>query len=121
MNLNTELLYGAFACVSIRFDGDLKELSKKLALVLNLKSFDVEPSEEPPHEMIGMSESLGWEAWLKSKSGMSAFNYHLEIQTEHSFNEHFEGRMHDLSPWFARLLRDAGNLDVVPAIKGSSG
>ena len=116
MSSNHKTLYGAFACVYIRFDGDLEQLADTLALALNLKSFDVEASEEPPYEKIGSAESLGWEAWLQVDSGNPPYNYRLRIETENSFRESFEGRMHDLSPWLARFLMAVGDIEAVPEV-----
>lgn len=108
------LIYGAYASVRIRYEGTLEQLAGDLASALNLKSFAVEPSEYPPHEKVGMAEAFGWEAWLQADTGNSPHNFRLRIETENSITEAIEGRMHDLSQWFARLLRTLSDIEASP-------
>lgn len=110
-------VYGAFACVRIRYEGTLEQLASDLATALNLKSFTVEPSENPPYEKVGMAEAFGWEAWLQADSGDSFHHFRLRIETENSITESFEGRMHDLSPWLARLLMALCDIEATPDVR----
>ena len=89
-------------------------LANELATALNLKSFDVEPTEYPPHENIGTTEAFGWEAWLKASFEHPPYNFHFEAVTEGSIIEEFKGRMHNLSPWMARLLESTCDVEAVP-------
>lgn len=111
------IVYGAYACVRIRYEGSLEQLASDLATALNLKSFAVEPSEYPPHEKVGMAEAFGWEAWLQADSKDSSHHFRLRIETENSITESFEGRMHDLSPWFARLLNALCDIEATPYVR----
>jgi hypothetical protein len=111
-------VFGAFASVRIRFDGNLRSLADKLSTALNIGSFNVEPSEYPPHNETGSTEALGYELWLEAaKDKAGAFD--LRLETEHAVEEVFHGRMHDLSPWLARFLAMMCNLDVAPATPDS--
>jgi hypothetical protein len=97
-------LYGATASIWIQFEGSLQELANKLASALNLKSIDVTPSEYPPYAAIGSAEAFGFELWLEKDLQKGDDFYKLRIEAEHCVEEAFHGRMHDLSPWFARLI-----------------
>lgn len=110
-------VFGAFATVRIRFDGDLQALADKLCVAFNISSFNVEASEYPPHNEIGSAEALGWEIWLEAaKTETGAFD--LRLETEHAVEEVFHGRMHDISPWLARFLAMRCDLDVtVPSAR----
>jgi hypothetical protein len=111
-------VFGAFAFVRIRFDGNLRSLADKLSTGLNIGSFNVEPSEYPPHNEIGSAEALGLELWLEvAKSSAGTFN--LRLETEHAVEEVLQGRMHDLSPWLARFLAMMCDLDVAPVASDS--
>lgn len=101
-HLGAGKLFGARACILIQFDGTIDELAARLAEALNLKSFEVDVDEYPPHNRIGMAEALGWEAWLEEESVGSSRRFRLSMSTEVSgklFDE-----MHNLSPWFACLI-----------------
>lgn len=114
IDANNSQVYGATASVLIHYQGGLPELAKELVTALNLKSFDVEPREYPPHEDVGMAEAFGWEAWLKASSEYPPYNFHFEAVTQGSAIEEFEGKMHDLSPWLARLLESVSDIKAVP-------
>jgi hypothetical protein len=94
-------VFGASICIEIQFDGTIERLAEKLAVSLNLKEFDVEVDQYPPHKLIGSAEALGWEMWLEEES---PHRFRFSMKTEDSFREQFDGNMHDLSPWFARLI-----------------
>ena len=111
-------IFGAFASVRIRFDGNLQSLADKLCVALNISSFNVEPSEWPPYDLTGSAEALGWQTWLEAaKTDPGSFD--LRIETEHAVEEVFHGRMHDISPWLARYLAMMCNLSVTPILPDS--
>jgi hypothetical protein len=114
MTRESKTVFGASACIAIRFDGTLERLAEKLAEALNLKTFDIEADQDPPHKMIGSAEALGWEMWLEEDLNESPHSFRLRMQTEHSIQEAFAGDMHDLSPWFARLISTLCNVDAMP-------
>jgi len=113
--LNSGNVYGAYVRVWIRYEGTLEQLACKLATALNLKSIDVEAKENPPHAKVGMAEAFGWVVWLEEDSEHPPYKFALCMKTEDSITELFEGRMHDLSPWFARFLITACDIEAVPA------
>lgn len=114
MNSDNETVYGAFVCVFIRFDGNLEQLADKLAKTLRLESFYFKTDQDPPHKKVGLAESLGWESWLETNSGNPPFNYRFSMETQNCYSELDEGRMHDLSPWFAQFLMSATKIDATP-------
>jgi hypothetical protein len=111
-------VFGAFASVRIRFDGNLRSLADQLSTALNIGNFNIEPSEYPPHNEIGSTEALGYELWLEAVSDQAG-TFNLRLETEHAVEEVFHGRMYDLSPWLARLLAMMCDLDVVPSTSDS--
>jgi hypothetical protein len=112
--INREI-FGAIATIHIVFQGTLRQLAEKLALALNISAFEVAPSEYSPHVDIGSVEVLGWEVWLKPEPGTAEGNFLLQIETEHAVDEIFHGRMHDLSPWFARFISVLCDVKATPA------
>jgi hypothetical protein len=120
-DVESNTVFGASACIAFRFDGTLEQLAEKLADALNLKSFDIETDQDPPHKMIGSAEALGWEIWLEEDLEESPHCFRLRMQTEHSLKEEFDGDMHDLSPWLARLISMLINVDALPSIDADSG
>lgn len=111
--MSDQEVFGAFASVRIRFNGNLQALGEKLGGAFNISSFKVEPSEYPPYHEIGSAEALGWELWIQAaKLGVGIFD--LRLETEHAVEESFHGRMHDLSPWLARFLAMMCDLEVTP-------
>jgi hypothetical protein len=115
MNNKMNDVFGAYVCVWIRYEGTLEQLASNLATALNLKSLVVEPSDDPPHDKMGMAEAFGWEVWLQADSEHPPYNFRLRMETEDSITESFEGRMHDLSPWFARFLMTLCDIEALPA------
>ena len=120
-DVESNTVFGASACIAFRFDGTLEQLAEKLADALNLKSFDIETNQNPPHKMIGSAEALGWEIWLEEDLEESPHCFRLRMQTEHSLKEEFDGDMHDLSPWLAKLVSMLINVDALPSIDADSG
>ena len=110
-------VFGAYASVCIHFDGTLKSLASKLSAALDIRGFDVNVDEYPPHNEIGSAGALGWELWLEATDAEGQFV--LEARTTHAVEEIFHGRMHDLSPWFARFLAMMCDLEVTPVVVDS--
>ena len=106
-------IFGAFASVCIRFDGDLRSLADRLSTALNIGNFNVEPSEYPPHNESDSAEALGCELCLEVATA-TVGEFNLRLETEHAVEEIFHGRMHDISPWLARFLAMTCDLDVAP-------
>ncbi len=117
MMISNESIFGARASVVFQFEGTLEVLASRLAVKLNLKSFDIDTDSEPPHRAFGMAEGMGWNAWLVERANRST-HFCLMIETGHSTDETFSGRIHDLSPWFARLISMYLNVQVEPGEDG---
>jgi len=109
-----EAIYGAKAYVAIQFVGTFDQLATKLADALNLKEITIETNEEPPHQRIASAETMGWELWLEEDTNNPLHNFRLRIETEHAMKESFLGRMHDLSPWYARLVASQCDVKAQP-------
>ncbi|MGH9824633.1 MAG: hypothetical protein ACREDR_15455 [Blastocatellia bacterium] len=116
---NSEV-FGAFASIHIRYEGDIRDLAKRLAAVLNLGTLTVEPDEYPPHQDIGSAEALGWELWLQPASDARGC-FILWLETEDALDEVFYGRLYDLSPWLARLIAALCDLETEPIPRPSRG
>jgi len=97
-------VFGAKALVYLKHDGDIETLVDKLSVGLVIPNFSVESREEAPHDLIGSCEAFGMEAWLESSSQIEGFAYSFKMETEHSLEESFNDKMHDLSLWLARYI-----------------
>ena len=104
-------IYGAKACVYLKYADDIHSLAAKLSSGLQIPGFQIEAREEAPHDLLGMSEVLGWELWLEQTDKVPTFQYSLRMETELSTAEIFHGRMHDLSPWLARYISSICKLE----------
>lgn len=97
-------MYGAKASIRIRFEGDIKGLATKLSQGLAIHDFRIDPREDVPHDIVGSNEALGFEMWLEEHpNSQDQFRFSLTLSTQDSFLETAQGRMHDLSFWFAKM------------------
>jgi len=96
-------IFGAQAKVFMKYEDNLEGLSKVLSKGLLLSNFTVKFREEPPYELTGSCEALGFEIWLNEASIIPGYGYVIEMQTELSSDELSLGQMHDLSLWLARF------------------
>ena len=115
--MSQDEIFGGFASVHIHFLGTINQLALQLALKLNIPEFEVASNEYPPYDLIASGEVLGWEIWLKSVVASDEGNFLLQIETEGAVDEILHGRMHNLSPWFARLIGVLCELKATPASK----
>ncbi|MCG8310271.1 MAG: hypothetical protein MI975_22950 [Cytophagales bacterium] len=97
-------VFGAKANVYLSFNGGIQDLAKTICKGLILPPFSFDTDEEPPHNLSGTCESLGFEIWLEESKEDSRFSYRLKVETELSIEESFNDHMHDLSAWFARYI-----------------
>ena len=93
--------YGASALIQIRSEFTIEKIGKKIASGLMIPEFRFETNEDPPHDLVGLCETLGYEIWL-NKTRNSQHEFSLKIETTNIFNELFHDRMCDISLWFAR-------------------
>lgn len=98
------IVYGARATVLINYEGDIASLANILSQALQISDFSISNNEYPPHNLIGMCEGFGWECWLEKNNTQDGFQYVFKMETLDSFDEIANNRMHDLSPWLARLI-----------------
>ncbi|MBV7530994.1 hypothetical protein [Chitinophaga sp. sic0106] len=61
-------IFGAKAEVFIDYKGEINVLSEKLSKGLILPDFRVENREEPPYDLTGSCEALGFELGLNKSS-----------------------------------------------------
>ncbi len=104
--------YGASASVVVRYDGPIDQLAAILARCLGVNEILVEPSEDPPYELVGSVEVMGMEIWLNTTAPNE---YCVKMETTNSHEEVFAGRMHDLSMWLSRLIQTACDLESIPS------
>lgn len=97
-------VYGVKAKVYIKYFGEMDSLSKIIAEGMILPNFYFETNDEPPHELSGHCETLGFSLWLIKSTEFMDFNYVFELETNESLQESFHDHMHDISPWLSRYL-----------------
>jgi hypothetical protein len=105
-------IFGAKAKVLLRYDHDLKELTKVLSKGLILPDFTVEFREEHPFDLTASCEVLACQLWVNSTSTISNYNFILELETELSYNEISLNQMYDLSAWLARFISKICDIDA---------
>lgn len=111
-------IFGAKALVYLKYDGDINSLADELSKGLVLPSFSLETKKDTPHDLFGSCEAFGFEGWLESSEEISGFGYTFKIETEHSLEESFNDKMHDLSLWLARYIFSICEIQTfVPADK----
>ncbi len=115
-NLNCN---GAKGNVLIHYKGTLEELGAFLKNKLSLKDLDFETDMDPPHEIFAMGEALGFEYWLYNSNDQMGYNFRFSICTSNSEQEIFNTRMHDISQWLAKYLKEVCSLDVIVVNLGS--
>jgi hypothetical protein len=111
--MDTSEIFGARAIVYLNYQGELTELANILVKGLMLPGFDIQPSEDPPYEVYGSCEVLGFEVWLQKSNKIEGYPYSIEIETEHSLDEIFYGKLYDLSPWLARYISDICEIETI--------
>ena len=105
-------VYGAKGVVYLKYQGNMEDLAKKIAKGMQLPEFYFKSDQVPPHEISGLNESMGFEIWLKSSSLSEEFPFLLKIETGHSDDGIMDNRMHDLSPWLARYVREICEIET---------
>ncbi|MDM3871233.1 hypothetical protein QSV34_07675 [Porticoccus sp. W117] len=115
-------IYGAKALVYLKYEGDIATLARKLGSGLLIPEFCIEERECPPHDLLATCEVFGLEAWLESSVEIDGFAYSFKVETEHSLEESFNDRMHDLSLWLARFIFSICEVETfVPNSDGCAG
>lgn len=105
-------IFGAQAKVFMKYQGNLEELSTILSKGLMLSNFTVEFRQDPPYDLTGSCEALGFEIWLSESNIMPEYSYVIEMQTELSNDELSLGQMHDLSLWLGRFISKMCDIDT---------
>ena len=105
-------IYGAYAAVFLKYDGELKMLGIKLSKELKLTEFYYDNDTDWPYEDVGMCEIMGFEIWLRKSRRFKSFSFSIEIETQISLNESFNDQMYDLSPWLARYISIMCDIDT---------
>jgi hypothetical protein len=94
--------YGAKIKFKIDFDQDLKELGATLSKGLGIPEFWYDTREDPPHELVGYCETFGFEIEIENYKNNGVNSYLFIASTTNSLEETAEGRIYDLSIWFAK-------------------
>ncbi len=106
MNI-TDNVYGASGKVYIQFSGTIEELANLISDKLCIPKLRLENREDEPYDIVGYSETMGFEITLQATSKVnipSDYNFMIEAITQDCFRELFNDCMHDISHWLARYL-----------------
>ena len=102
-------IFGVRASLRIKYTGDLKNLGEILKEGLILNSVWYKSDMEPPHEITGMAETLGFELWFyKTKEG----EFILDLETSSSIDTRYSKSFHNISEWLKEYLETTTNLDL---------
>lgn len=105
-------LFGAKAMVYLKYADEMTELAKKLSAKLEIPEIYLDTDIDPPHDVFGMSETLGFEIWLHKSTKIEGFNFEIEIRTDMEHSDFMECELFDLSPWFAREISRRCNIET---------
>lgn len=105
-------IFGAQAKVFMRYEGGIEALSKVISKGLILPDFSVESREDPPYDLTGSGETLGFEIWLNETNLIPGYSFVIEMRTEISNDELSLGQMHDLSLWLGRFISKICDIDT---------
>lgn len=105
-------IYGAKGRIFVKSSDDMKELSAKISKGLILHDFIVEHSQDPPYELTGSCEALGFQIWLNKSDIVNGYNYIFEMESSLSDDELSSGQMYDLSLWLGRFVSIICDLDT---------
>ena len=100
-------VYGAYAKVYIKYEGNLHEIGSHLEKCLEMQAFRFENREDEPYDLLGYAEMLGFEVqlqFLKANNKWPRYEYLFEAITTDSFDEIHRKQMHDISHWMARYI-----------------
>ena len=103
--------FGAKAQIFLKYNGDIKSLAEKITKHLILPEIYFDNYEEPPYDIFGTGETLGFEYFLEKCTDIMGFPFLFTIETEDSIKEMVSGQMHDLSPWLARFFSKICKID----------
>lgn len=103
---------GARAKVYLKFNGTIEELSKLLSKGLIISDFFFDTNEDPPHEVTGQSEALGFSIWLNKAVGINGYDFVLELETNMCLEETFNDLLCDISPWLSKYISEICDLEV---------
>lgn len=104
-------IYGVKAKAYINYSETIHHLSEIIAKRMILPEFYFKTDMDPPHELVGHCEAMGFSLWLYAATTFTGFNYVLELETNSSFSEIVNGHMHDISPWLVRYLYKIGGIE----------
>jgi hypothetical protein len=101
MNSNSNI-FGARAKIILQYEGGMKALADLLSTKLLIPKFRIETDQDPPHELLGLCEALGYNIWLNYTEECPDFLFEVIIETELDHKERFNDQVYNISPWFAR-------------------
>jgi len=88
----------------------MEALAGLLSTKLLIPKFRIETDQDPPHELLGLCEALGYNIWLNYTEEYPDFSFEVMIETELYHNERFNDQIYNISPWFARHVSTACQL-----------
>jgi len=99
---------GVKASILIKYNASIKELANKLSNELSLPKFWFKSDIDYPHEIIAMTECLGFELWLKNIEEFEGYNYQFSFETMLTKESIFEtASIGNVSNWLASYLKVA--------------
>lgn len=109
----TNEIYSINATLYLKSEGELVLLCNELANKLNLPEFYFKTDPDPPYELIGFVECLGFFLQVKEVVFKEMKYYSLILDSELTQIEQFTKRSHDISPWFAKVITTFCKMEVV--------
>ncbi|NIG55061.1 hypothetical protein [Chitinophaga sp. Cy-1792] len=106
-------IYGAAAKVYIKYNnGEITELAKMLDEALLIRDLTLEHRKEPPYDLTGVGEAMGFQCWLNATEEVKGYNFSFKLETHMSIDAMLSGQMYDLSFWLGRYIAVICGLDT---------
>ena len=105
----TKNIFGVKASLKIKYFGDLESLGLILKKGLDLNEVWYKSDQDPPHQITGMAQTLGFELWF-SKYKENEFS--LDISTTSNIDTVMSDSFHNVSDWLKEYLEITTNLDL---------
>ena len=103
---------GAKGIVYLKSKNNLSDFAKDLEKGLIVPEFYFKSDQDPPHDIVAMTEVLGFEIWLEESEDYENFNYKLTIETMMEVSEQMNMEKFDLSPWLSRFIERSVKIET---------
>lgn len=112
-------LKGVKAQVYIKYEGSVKDLTKKISKIMILPDFSFDTEPISPYREFSFCECLGFELWIENSTKICGYDFLFRLESQLSLEESFYNKIHDISLWLARYLSVVSEMEYVVIINSN--